>query len=209
MRLGRRCWLVTIALATTLSLSLFGQTASAQSASALDDALAPDVATPYWYSSFFGGLMVPIAAMENTHEQGLVAIARFGWMTRDTFGFGVTGSYSPLPRRLAQGADPGTVIDTHFAVASAAPRLMLGRKTVRFWLSAGGGVVMERTAESLRGMRQSTDYEFEPAAVGETGLELHLFSNGGFSLSGSYTHSFGEIDSRAYSALAGLVFTFE
>ena len=47
------------------------------------------------------------------------------------------------------------------------------------------------------------------ATGGESGLELHLFSNGGFSVSGSYTHSFGEIDSRAYSALAGLVFTFE
>ena len=202
---GRSLWLATIALSAAL---LSSRPASAQSFTGLEEALS-DVSTSYWFASFFGGVMTPISSMDDTHEQGLVATARFGWTSRKAIGFAVSGSYSPLPRRLDPGAAPGTVLDTHFAVASVAPRLTLGRKTVRFWVAGGGGVVMERLAVTVRGARESTDYEFEPAAVGEAGLELHLFSNGGLSASGNYTHSFGDVDSRAYSALAGLVFTFE
>jgi hypothetical protein len=98
----------------------------------------------------------------------------------------------------------------HFGVLAAAPRFSFGKKTVRFWLAAGGGGIIERSSLTVDGEEMSSDTSFEPAAVGDAGLELHLFSSGGLVASGSSAHSFGDsVDARAATALGGLVFTFE
>ena len=127
---------------------------------------------------------------------------------RNGVGLALTTEYAPLKPEVPEGADPTTTIDSHFATLTITPRFTLGHKMLRVWVAAGGGVVMQRTATTIRDTT-STDTSYETAAVGEASLELHLFQSGGLSIAGNYTHSFGnDIEARLYSVFGGLVFTF-
>lgn len=205
----RLCATVALAVVALLAMPHAARAQSEAGEESQFDTALSTTATSYWFASFFGGLMVPVGSMADSHEQGLVATVRFGFTARTGIGFHVAGSYSPMPRRDPEDATGDTTVAGHVGVVSAAPRFTFGKRTVRFWLAAGGGGIVERSTITVDG-EDSSDTSFEPAAVGDAGLELHLFANGGVVASGSYAQSFGDtIDARAASALGGLVFTFD
>lgn len=172
---------------------------------------ASSEAQPYWSVSFLGGLLTPRKVMREHRDQSLLAGARFGWTSRSGLGIDLTADYSPLPR---DDVPELAAFETHFGVATAAPRFTLRWKKLRLWAGAGGGIAFERTTEFQRDVEVGTTTDWSTAVVGSAGLDLHLLSSGGLTVVGSYARLFREvgIDKQKYefaNLTGGLVFVFE
>jgi hypothetical protein len=196
----------TLALAVCACACLLGP-ARAAAADVLDAAVYEDRgARSYWHASFLGGMAVPVQQMTDDRKAGVAATVRLGWTSRSGLGLSIAGEYSPLPFKVSER---NVTVASHLGIVAGGPRFTLGKRKVRLWLGGAGGVVVERTRMTIDGDSQGADSALEPAAVGEAGLELHLFENGGLALNGSYAHSFGRtVQARLGSLVGGLVFTF-
>ncbi len=153
----------------------------------------------YWHASLLGGIVIPTDHMGETFKEGIAANLRVGYTSYSGLGMILGATYSPLSTKAMAPS-----LETHLAMVAAAPRFTIGRDFVRMWFGAGGGVAVEM--EKSAGTSQTNA---EPMAMGEAGLEFHVFGGGGLSVQGNYVRSFGGgLDARLFSALTGLVFTF-
>jgi hypothetical protein len=148
---------------------------------------------------FLGGVLMPLRAMDETHQQGLAAGLRMGYTGRSGLGLDMALEYSPLPQRMSDG-----IAETHFATAGLMPRFTLGKRRLRVWLGAGGGAALQYDTLS----DGSTQMRYEPAGMGALGVELHVLTGIGLMALGSYTHTFGELNYEYLTATGGLVLTF-
>jgi len=196
-----------LACACAVLSALIARPASAETADEHSNAGAK----PYWSVSFLGGLLTPRKEMRATHDQSLLAGARFGWTSRSGLGIELAADYSPLPR---DDVPELAAFETHFAVATAAPRFTLRWKKLRLWVGAGGGIAVERTTEFMRDAKVGTSTDWSPAAIGAAGIELHLVSSGGLTVVGSYARLFRalgipDVKYEFANLTGGLVFVFE
>jgi hypothetical protein len=148
---------------------------------------------------FLGGVLLPLRAMGDTHQQALAAGLRMGYTGRSGLGLDLAVEYSPLPLQ----ADTA-VAETHFATVALMPRFTLGKNRVRAWLGAGGGLALQYDTLS----DGSTQTAYEPAGMGAVALELHLLTGVGLVAMGSYTRTFGELGYEYLTATGGLLLTF-
>ena len=164
----------------------------------------------YFGVSFVGGMLTPRTDFGDSHKRGLIAGGRFGWTSKRGLGLDVTADYSPLLRRDVPEL---TSFETHFAVATLAPRFTLRWRAFRFWVAGGGGIAFERTRELFREESVDVTSAYAPAASGGGGIELHLLSSGGLVIAADYTKVFGElvypdVYYKFYNLRGGLVFVF-
>lgn len=198
-------------VACTCALMLL-PAALAEPAAAEEPAKSPDSGNqPYWSVSFLGGLLTPRKEMRTWFDQSLLAGTRVGWTGRSGLGIEVTADYSPLPR---DDVPELVEFETHFGVATAAPRFTLRWKKLRLWVGAGGGVAVERTTEFYRTEKVETSNDWSPAVVGSAGLDLHLLDSGGLTVVGSYARVFRELGVEGVkyefaNLTGGLVFVFQ
>ena len=163
----------------------------------------------YWELAFAGGMLMPLSGMTEEHQQSLAGNVRFGWVSSLGLGLDLAIDYSPLSRRQL---DPEEVYEVHFATAGLLPRFTLGKHILRLWLAAGGGMTYEQIAHiSTRGIAglEPTVRRFSAAGMGAAGLELHAFSGVGLAVTGSYTHTYGEVAYQLVNVTGGLAVTFQ
>lgn len=191
-----------------IRLALLALPILAFAAPAYADEEGEDRATSHFTVAFGGGALLPFGEMDPSTEAGLNVTGRIGWNAANGLGLVTNLEYAPL-RRESDAAL--TDVDSHMFVATAAPRFTLGRKVLRLWVAAGGGVVVERVrteTTSADGILTDTEVDTVPAFNGSSGIDLHFFSNGGLSIAGAYTRSFSDTEVYDYfSVNAGLVFT--
>src|SRR5262249_14013542 len=91
---------------------------------------------------FGGGALIPTGDLALESHAGLDVGGRV--RSRSSVGLGLVLSldYAPL-RQKTRAADETS--DAHLFYGSLAPRFAFGRSFVRVWLSAGAGVILERT----------------------------------------------------------------
>ena len=164
----------------------------------------------YWQISFLGGLLTPRVAMGDTFKPSLVAGGRFGWTSKMGLGVDVTANYSPLPRKDVPEL---TTFETHFGVTTLAPRFTLPWKALRFWVTGGGGIAVERTRRLYRDQPEELTTKYAPAASAGGGIDLHLLSSGGLTIAANYTKVYkylGEtgLHYKYYNLTGGLAFVF-
>jgi hypothetical protein len=153
--------------------------------------------------SFVGGVLQPVRDMADTHKLGLAIGGRLGWTSSFGLGLELAGTYSPLaPENLPDL----TNVDTHFVTATAAPRFAFGR-TFRLWLSAGGGVVYERTTTRFRDIEVDTTNDVLPLATAAVGLDLNFLDSGGLTFMAVGNRTFGDEPYEFGQAVGGLQFT--
>lgn len=150
---------------------------------------------------FLGGVLLPIGATSDTHQQGLAAGLRMGYTGRSGLGIDMALEYSPLPLQADAGA---SVAETHFATVGLMPRFTLGKGLLRVWVGAGGGMALQYDTLS----DGSTQMAYEPAGMGAAALELHLLTGVGLVAMGSYTRTFGDLGYEYLTATGGLLLTF-
>lgn len=199
-----------VALACAAALCLGAPNAAAAPDKKVSNASDAD---SYWTISFLGGVVIPQRNTADTHKQGLSAGGRLGWTSKMGLGVYVAGDYSPLPR--VDSDDPLESFDTHFGLLTLQPTYTLRWKALRVWLGGGAGVAAERTRQNYRDMPGERRTDYSLAVAGASGLELHLFSGGGLSVTGTYSKLFdkvGFVRDRTYKLVnvtGGLVFAFK
>jgi hypothetical protein len=156
-----------------------------------------------WSITLHGGALLPLSAMADTHQTGLVAGARIAWSSRIGLGLEVSGAYSPLPGRPVDEIKT----ETHYGTLTAGPRFTLGRGLWRATIAAGGGGSFERT-RLTQGDTDLTSTRSGAIVEGRAALEMHVVPGGGLVVGGGYTHSFGDDEYRYAAAGAGLMLTF-
>jgi hypothetical protein len=150
---------------------------------------------------FLGGMLLPLGATGDTHERALAAGLRMGYTGRSGLGLDLAIEYSPLPLRAADAAG---VSETQFATAGLMPRFTLGKRRLRGWLGAGGGLALQYDTLT----DGSTQMLYEPAGMGAVALELHVLTGVGLVAMGSYTRTFGDLAYEYITATGGLLLTF-
>jgi hypothetical protein len=148
---------------------------------------------------FLGGVLLPLGPTGETHERALAAGLRMGYTGRSGLGVDMAIEYSPLPQRAAAG-----ITETHFATAGLMPRFTLGKRSLRGWVGAGGGLALQYDTLS----DGSTQMRYEPAGMGAAALELHVLTGVGLVAMGSYTRTFGDLGYQYVTATGGLLLTF-
>lgn len=177
-------------------------------ATAHADELSEQEDQSYWELALAGGMLVPFDQMANEHQQSLAGNVRVGWVSSLGLGIDLAVDYSPLSR---QAQNPDDIYDIHFATAGVMPRVTLGKKLVRLWLAAGGGMTFEHAKHVAT--VPGTELEpalsrFSPAGMGAAGLELHAFPGVGLAVTGSYTRNFGDSEYQMLNVTGGLAVTF-
>jgi hypothetical protein len=154
---------------------------------------------------FGGGALIPTGDLALESQAGLDVGGRFGWSSSVGLGLVLSLDYAPL-RQKTHAADETS--DAHLFYGSLAPRFAFGRSFVRVWLSAGAGVIVERTqTQSVVGGSTSTTTDSGLTLGGQGGLDFLFFDSGGLSVSGGYTKGLAAIDKYQYLAFtAGLLF---
>ncbi len=164
---------------------------------------APSTSAGSWTTTFAGGALWPLQAMETTHQQSLAAGLRIGYTSPYVVGIDLALDYAPLSR-LAVSEDES--FQTHFASAQLMPKLSVGRGVVRLWLGAGGGYAVDRTTATAGDAATTTEYA--PIATAAAGLELHVVTGAGLAVIGSYSRLFGQLEYQYATAVGGLIFEF-
>lgn len=154
---------------------------------------------------FGGGAMIPMGDLALESQAGLDVGGRFGWTSSVGLGLVVSLDYAPL-REKTRSVDEAT--DAHLFYGSLAPRFAFGRSFVRVWLSAGAGVILERTqTQSVVGGQTTSSTDSGVTVGGQAGLDFLFFDSGGLSVSGGYTKGLSAIEKFQYLAFtAGLTF---
>jgi hypothetical protein len=163
----RLAWLLPVLLVTT--------TAAAEESS-------------YFSFAFGGGALAPTGNMRKVVNAGLDLWGRLGWTSAS--GLGLVLGFDLAPLRTP------TESQKTLSQAMAAPRFTIGGDVVRVWVSAGGGVLLQKGAQAT------------PTLNGGGGLDLHVFGLGGFTVHGGYVRGISSPNEVDYfSVSAGLVFT--
>lgn len=160
-----------------------------------------------WFGvGFLGGVLVPMADMTESHQQGLAGDLRMGYTGSSGLGIELAAQYSPLPRRTSGDER----FEAHFVTASLLPRFTLGQGRLRLWLGAGGGVAFQHEQELAADGIQVLDTRmaYAPAGMGAAGLELHVLNGVGLAAVGSYTRALGDLTYELVTVTSGLVLTF-
>lgn len=163
----------------------------------------------YWELALAGGMLVPFDQMADDHQPSLAGNMRVGWVSSLGLGIDLALEYSPLSR---QPQNPDDIYEIHFATAGVMPRFTLGKKLIRLWLAAGGGMTFEHVEHVSAGGGaglEPTISRISPAGMGAAGLELHAFSGVGLAVTGSYTRNFGDSDYQMLNVTGGLAITFQ
>lgn len=188
-------------------LLLMSSTAPAQEDTDPDEAKKDPPS--YWSTVFQGGMLTPLGKMTDVHQASLAGGGRIGWTSRHGLGVDLAAEYSPLSRKHDLG---GEYYETHFVTASLMPRFTLGKKYLRMWVAAGGGLAYERQTLT-DGMDATalgaTTNRYAPAGVGAAGLEFHFLAGVGLAVIGSYTRTYGDFEYEILNVTGGLAFTFE
>ena len=185
-------------LGWTALLMLLSATAAADTTTADLDELEKKP-SGYWALSFQGGAAFPLKTYADSHEEALGASAALSYTGTSGIGVGVHAGYSPLP--IADDADDPdfeSTDDNHVAHAALAPRFTLGKKTLRLFVGAGGGILFEKAAVTRTAA----------AALAQAGLELHILGAGGVTVGGSYVRTLANATAQLATAHAGFVMTF-
>jgi hypothetical protein len=149
--------------------------------------LVPAGARAEFNFAFGAGALVPFGDMKNVVDPGLDVWGRLGWVSEGGVGLTLGVDWAPLRDK--------DQTQSHVIQAMATPTLTLGRDLVRFWVAAGGGVVVEQGSPAT------------PAVTGASGLDLHFFGSGGVLVSGGYTRGLTQTEVDFFTVTAGLVFT--
>lgn len=168
----------------------------------------PPPKSSYWSMVFHGGMLMPLGETTEIHQRSLIGGVRVGWVGRHGLGLDVVTDYSPLSRKNGLADE---TYETHFAQASLMPRFTLGKKTLRLWLAAGGGVAYEHSVLTLPTgdpIPGTADNALALAGTGAVGLEFHFVSGMGLAVMGSYDRLFGELEYELVQVTGGLAFTF-
>jgi len=154
---------------------------------------------------FGGGALIPTGELAVETQAGLDVGGRFGWSSSVGLGLVLSLDYAPL-RLKAHAADETS--DAHLFYGSVAPRFAFARSFVRVWLSAGAGVIVERTqTQSVVGGNTTSTTDSGVTVGGQGGLDFLFFDSGGLSVSGGYTKGLSAIEKYEYLAFtAGLTF---
>ena len=153
---------------------------------------------------FGGGALVPSGPMANVTSAGLDVGGRLGWSSRFGLGLVLAVDYAPLRQKVQP---EGETIDGHLFAGSLEPRFTLGKSFVRAWLSAGAGVLIERTEVHETGGASTVTVDSGITLGGQGGLDFLFFDSGGLSLSGGYTRGLAAVEKYQYLAFtAGLLF---
>lgn len=183
-------------------------TATAQAQSASFEPSESDSGGSYWSLALQGGLLVPLDTMEDSHQRSLAAGGRLGWTSSHGLGVDLAVEYTPLSRAPSPAGD---TYETHFMTSRLMPRFTLGKKYVRLWVAAGGGLAYERSTQIEAGGTAAlgTSNEYAMAGTGAAGLEFHPFSGVGLAAMGSYTRTYGGLEYQFLNLTGGLVLTFD
>lgn len=192
MILGR----LAVAAATASALAAPSPAAAEDRDYAEYEDLGETPASGYWSLTLSGGAAFPLADYAEDHEQALGAQAAIAYTARFGLGVAALAGYSPLP--VIDEEATGEIRDNHVAHAALAPRFTLGKRTLRLFVGAGGGVYFEQAAAT----------KTAAAALAQAGLELHILGAGGLTVGASYLRSFADAAAQLASAHAGLVLTF-
>lgn len=158
----------------------------------------------YWFAGFAGELLLPDADTEERYRRAIGAELRVGRTGRSGLGIAAIAGYSPLPR-----ADTGGLpSENHFVTLGALPRFTLGSGSVRAWLGAGGGLLLEHITLRPEDGSSLSGTSFDVAAMGEAALELHVFDSAGLSFNAGYRRALGSFETSLLSVGGSLVFTF-
>ncbi len=167
----------------------------------------------YWNIAFSGGLLIPTGAMSQTHKGGLIAEGKVGWTSKIGIGAELSAAYSPLPTTRTQAN--GVQVDSDYFLLSLAPKITLGRNTLRLWISIGGGATIERTEKASTSSHMNNDMSttstvtsISPSASASGGIEAHILAGGGIYVSSTYTRSLGSFNHENYRVSSGLVLSF-
>ena len=166
----------------------------------------PPPPTPSGFDiEFGGGALIPTGDLAHDSQPGLDVGGRFGWSSGVGLGLVVSLDYAPL-RQKSHAA--GETSDGHLFYGSLEPRFAIARSFVRVWLSAGAGVIVERTqTQSTVGGGTSATTDSGLTVGGQGGLDFLFFDSGGLSVAGGYTKGLSAIDKFEYMAFtAGLTF---
>jgi hypothetical protein len=167
---------------------------------------APEDESAGFDIAFGGGALVPQGDMAQTIQTGLDVGGRVGWSSRLGLGLVLSIDYAPLRVKPVAGVED--TVGSHLFTGSLAPRLVLGKSLLRVWLSAGAGVLVERTQTTPAVGSGTTTVESGVTVGGQGGLDLLFFDSGGLSVSGGYTRGLASVEKFQYMAFtAGLVFT--
>src|SRR5690606_22295649 len=98
----------------------------------------------YWSITLSGGGACPLADYGDHPEQALRSQAAIAYTARFGLGVAALPGYSPLP--VIDEEAPDAIRDNHVAHAALAPRFTLGKRTLRLFVGAGGGVYFEQAA---------------------------------------------------------------
>lgn len=198
-----RCLLSSLCIVSLLLVG--GASAHAQQP---EDAPASGSPAGRWHLAFLGGVLTPLGATAETHQQGLAASLRLGWSGALGLGADLSLDYSPLPRHSSDGGSGDDSFDTHFLSAGLMPRLTLGNQTFRMWLGGGGAVTYERTRRTRDQVLQEVISVQSFAALGAAGAELHFLSGGGLQVVASYMRTYGDSSYELLGVVGGLVLDF-
>jgi len=166
----------------------------------------PPPSTPSGFDvEFGGGALIPTGDLALQSQPGLDVGGRFGWSSGLGLGLVLSLDYAPLRQKTHATAETS---DAHLFYGSLAPRFAFAKSFVRVWLSAGAGVILERTQiQSTVGGGTATTTDSGVTVGGQGGLDFLFFDSGGLSLSGGYTKGLSAIEKYEYLAFtAGLTF---
>lgn len=197
--------MIRLLTSLTIALALLASTAPAHAEEADEN---QNRGGSFWELVVAGGMLLPLGAMADEHQQSLAGSVRVGWVSRIGLGVDLALDYSPLSRRQTV---PDEVYEVHFATAGLMPRFTLGKNTVRLWLAAGGGMAFEHAEQVRSDGGAGTDpavNRLAAASMGAAGLELHPFSGVGLAVTGSYTRTYGALDHQLLNVTGGLAITF-
>lgn len=155
-----------------------------------------------------GGMMLPLEEVSETYQESLAASIRLGWISRLGLGVDMTLDYSPASRQPTPADD---VFEVHLLSAGVMPRFTLGRKMIRVWLAAGGGLTYEHSEHvSTEGIGlEPTTNKYAPTGMGAAGIQVYAFSGVGLAVTGSYAHSIGDLTYQLLNVTGGLAVTFQ
>jgi hypothetical protein len=163
-----------------------------------------EVKTAGFDIAFGGGALIPSGPMAETTSAGLDVEGRLGWSSRFGLGVVLALDYAPLRRKVQPD---GETIGSHLFAGTLEPRFTIGKSLVRAWLSAGPGVVVERTEIHETGGASTVTVDSGITVNGQGGLDFLFFDSGGLSLAGGYTRGFSSAEKYQYLGFtAGLLF---
>ena len=198
----KRLKVIACSILSVLVVSLLALPAHAQESEAEAEKKPPG---SYWSMLLHGGALIPMGELEAESQYSLAGGLRVGWTSKLGFGLDVAADYSPLSRKQTNDE---LRTESHYVSVALMPRLTLGKKALRAWIAAGGGLAFERD-RLLSGMdvvESSSGYAL--TGMGALGIQLEPVSGLGLAVVGTYHRTRGDFDYELVTVTAGLAFSF-